>query len=625
MKPYIFLNQQYTNLNELALAYKANFNEGINDIYSNTKKLLAFVKLNTKNKDRLKAIKDAIYLTRYKNNALTFVIFELLDIKEVVFNGKVITFKDFVILIKENPGLDNALFAFLEDHGISRTFEKMEPTLSCYKDIYYVEKYYNVDLTYKYLCSIFDYEIKERLEKKFMSIAIQNEECFRRATKFIKSDEFLLGVAHIYGFEAAINIFKDSNGVFYALKLFRNDKRNDVEEDQLRRIVDDAFFWWLYDNFENYEAKGKAKNVFTRLKELKAEYSSFEHNSDNNVKISFEYYIDVSRKLYLYYLEFVHYFRLGLITPSAKVEASLFNLDKPYCMTYISEGYMRGRVIKLYNPTEDNNAGPIINPLTNEVIEAEQLESKDIDEISNDGPIDDLLFLDDYIYNKTNKSIKKMRRFGISIIVFSILLLIAGGASLLLNYIREFDIIYVQIIKAFSTKLNYIATIASGFIGLLFGIAILIYESNKRIALDDLKNLKYITNGEKLTLEDEMHLYRISYNDNDLKKKALSNNRLLSLFASAAITVGFAFLGLLLLAEMHYILFDKFNVDLNEIFNLAKYDENIVKYLILAAPAVLILPFAGLKKKKGFKFALFTVLIGLISAFAVIFIFTKIA
>jgi len=83
MKPYVFNGKEYDNLNNLAMAYKESFDLGIKDIYENTKKFLKFVKANTKNKDRIKAISNDIYLSKYKNNALTFVIFDLLDVKEV--------------------------------------------------------------------------------------------------------------------------------------------------------------------------------------------------------------------------------------------------------------------------------------------------------------------------------------------------------------------------------------------------------------------------------------------------------------------------------------------------------------------------------------------------------------
>ena len=50
MKAYSFLDNFYTSLNDLALAYINNFDEAINDIYSNSKKLIKFVKYQSKNK-----------------------------------------------------------------------------------------------------------------------------------------------------------------------------------------------------------------------------------------------------------------------------------------------------------------------------------------------------------------------------------------------------------------------------------------------------------------------------------------------------------------------------------------------------------------------------------------------
>ncbi len=135
MKPYVFNGKEFDNLNNLALAYKDNFELGVKDIYENTSKFLKFVKSNTKNKERIKVITNDIYLSKYKNNGLTFVIYDLLDVKEVVINGKSVDFKQFIQLISENPNTDNALFKFLEDHGVTRCYERLDPSSKYFKDM----------------------------------------------------------------------------------------------------------------------------------------------------------------------------------------------------------------------------------------------------------------------------------------------------------------------------------------------------------------------------------------------------------------------------------------------------------------------------------------------------------
>ena len=159
MKPYIFNNNEYTDLNSLAIAYKENFELGVEDIYSNTKKLIKFVKANTKNKERVKAVIDDIALSKFKNNALTFVIYEFLDIKEVVLNGKAITFEQFIALIKENPDKNNALFTVIIGDNeikngtvnIKNNEDKTQETIEIAKVFEYIYDF----LVYNYVYSFF--------------------------------------------------------------------------------------------------------------------------------------------------------------------------------------------------------------------------------------------------------------------------------------------------------------------------------------------------------------------------------------------------------------------------------------------------------------------------------------
>ena len=58
MKPYTFNGIVYNDLNSLALAYIESFNDGIEDIYANSKNLVKFVKEVTKNKELVKRIRD---------------------------------------------------------------------------------------------------------------------------------------------------------------------------------------------------------------------------------------------------------------------------------------------------------------------------------------------------------------------------------------------------------------------------------------------------------------------------------------------------------------------------------------------------------------------------------------
>ena len=79
MKSYVFNNEKYGDLNSLAQAYAANFKLGVEDVFTNYKKFVKFVKSLAK--DKVSLVVDYLSKSKYKNDALTFIIFELLDEK----------------------------------------------------------------------------------------------------------------------------------------------------------------------------------------------------------------------------------------------------------------------------------------------------------------------------------------------------------------------------------------------------------------------------------------------------------------------------------------------------------------------------------------------------------------
>nr|MCR5112513.1 hypothetical protein [Acholeplasmatales bacterium] len=548
-----------------------------------------------------------------------FVIYELLDIKEVVFNGKVITFEQFIALIKENPNKDNALFAFLQDHGVTRLFERQEPTLKYFKDMYFVERNWDNDFTYKYLSTLFDYEIKEALDKKLSSIAIQNEECFRRASKLVRTDEFLLGVAHTYGFKEAITLVKESNGVFHALKLFKNDPKSDTEDEHLRRILDDTFYWWLYNNYQNYDAKGKAKQVIGRLNRIKNEYSAYmrKMKSKEIAKITFDYYADISRRLYLVYTDFVYYFRAGLITPSKKVDASKYELDKPYCRTYIAEDYMKGRVIKLYNPNKESGA-VTINPLTGEEIKQdEQSTAVLIDDVSDEAPEDELFIEDDDILDRVLKNINAIQRFAVVSALFAIIFL---GASALMLIINKMDIEStptVDTIKSVSTMLNIVVGGVASILTFITAIVLHVLEGKREKAIGNFRYLKEANTEKVLTIHEEEKVHDLSGDIEHIRYLVSRENKLMAVIVTVLLCAAGASASILAICSL--------STQINLFKFTEAYANNIVKILVYAAPVLFGLIFGFAVKKKGLIFAVLMSILVLALVAAVILIFGLIA
>ena len=611
MKPYIFNGKEFDNLNNLALAYKDNFELGVKDIYENTSKFLKFVKSNTKNKERIKVITNDIYLSKYKNNGLTFVIYDLLDVKEVVINGKSVDFKQFIQLISENPNTDNALFKFLEDHGVTRCYERLDPSSKYFKDMYFVERNYDHEFTYKYLSTLFTFEKKESIAAKMTSIAIQNEECFRRASKLIRNDQFMLSVAHMYGFREAISAIKEKNGLFYVCKLFNHDKKYGIEDDQLRRMFADSFFWWLYDNYEAYVAKGKAKQVMQRIRRIKKDFSKFATEKDGKqiAKINFDFYTDVSRKLYLAYLDFVYYYRVGLITPSKDVDASKFEFDKPYCKTYITESYMAGKVIKLYNPNATSTQLDV-NPLTGEKIERDDsTKAIDIDDISDEAPQDELLLADDEIFDREVKAIKRNARFAYVAVLLGLANTVVSAFGILINKSNSTGKA-IELFKEAYTKPLIIGGALAGLLAVFFGVIICVLENRRIKAFNDYHFIIDANTNTVMTLEEEAYLSCVTSDEKEIKHSILKNTFISSLLATIFLSVSCGMVGILSAAGLNYIT-DK--------INFVDGYTTISQIILYAAPAGIGALAGLLFKKKGLIFGL--LLGSLICAVSVLIIY----
>jgi len=599
MKPYVFNGNNYNDLNSLGIAYKENFELGINDIFNNTKNLIKFVKTQTKNKDRIQNIIDDLTYSKYKENALTFIIFEFLDVKEVIINGVSLKFDDFINELKVNKRIEkNILFAFLEDHGITRCYKRLEPDKKMFKDSYYIERNFKDPFTYLYLTEIQNFEIKEQPEKKLEQIAIQNEECFRRATKVIRNTDFMLAIAKRFGFKEAITIIKEKNPVFYTVKLFKTE----IDEEQLNRLINDGFYWWLFNNYREYFAKGKAKRIMIRLNLIKNEYDKYQQLIKNKEisKIAFDFYSDISRKLYLCYLEFVHYFREGLITVKNE-NKNLYQFDKPYCNTYITEDYMKGRVIKLYEPKKSEE--PKYNVLTGELIESDEVPENIAEDYLEDKPVDPLDSLEDSnIFKKETKVIKKNLRFAFFTLFLSIILTVVVVAPSVIKFF-DFDNKYIEYIKD-SYKFLYVVSgcVASGF-GILFSLVYISILNKKLAAYDDYLYYKKANLKEELTLKQEATVYNIEKNLNKIEKLIKRNYKTVGFISCISLSILASVAGIVSTIFLGHIIDDINPLDLKE----------SITYMLgsILGPLLFAFIVGTFVKKKGAFNAIFIVLIAL--------------
>ena len=358
MKPYLFNGEKFQSPEDLVKAYIKDFELGVNDIYKNARKLYKFIK-NTKSKEVAKEFLSLITYSKYKNNALTFVIFmfDMQEPKKVYICGKPLTFDQFLSYFKINGNdKNNALYLFLEDHGISRTYAKLPYTdQKLIKDSYYIEKYYDKDFTFSYLTTYYNFSLTDSLNGKVSSIAINGDECFRRASKVMASNSFILAISHKLGFKVGIEIANEVNPIFYTIKALR--RMNETDEDLLRKLLNDTFYEWLLDNLDKYQiVKKDAKKTLKNLINVGDVYKKYKikvlhHELDD---ISLDLLCDLHREIYLNYLNFVTLYKSGSIIVKNKYSNELYGFTKPYAMTYITLAYMNGRAIKLYHPDEND-------------------------------------------------------------------------------------------------------------------------------------------------------------------------------------------------------------------------------------------------------------------------------
>ena len=600
MKPYSFNNELYFDLDTLAYAYQTNFDLGIVDIYQNYKLIYKFIKEVKKSKEIAKEFLDILTYTKYKNNALTFVIYLFSDEKVVFINGKQFTLDSFIEALKENPNSrNNILYCFLEDFGMSKTFAQMEQNKITI-DSYFIEKYCKEEFTFKYLTTYKDYKVIESLNGKISNIAVNGEECFRRATKVAKNIDFQLGIAHKVGFRDAIEMNQEINPLFKAVKLLR--QMNETEDEFLRKILINNFYWWLIDNLDKYQViKKEAKETFVRLLNLKKEFNHYlDQIAEKKITdISIDLLSDLSRSLYLNYLNFVTLFRNGKIKVKERFSENDYSFDKPYCNTYICADYMHGRVVKLYNASEVQEVKEIhINPLTGTEIEREEVEEIDIDDISEDKPL--MINADDESSDikeikKTKKTLKRNKSLSKAVMATSILGLIVNIVLAIISMLFK-DLFDIDMIKNILAKIEVIAIpiiiMTSIFAVISFGLAIALYvlSNNSYSKVDSLDYIYNSKKKEKLTPKQIANVTVLMQRETEYKK-ALNKKFNILAIATATLVISVATIFGIILGNSVTVLISR--IKLGEI-------TTAIKMLIPVGTSIFVgLVYFSLRKNRG--------------------------
>ena len=405
MKKYLFNGVEYSDINALGEAYASDFGLAIADAFSNTKKLLKFIK----HFDKEKAKQCARFFidSKYQNNVITFIIFTICNDPRVIINGLLIDFPNFVKIISRERN-NKALNAFIEDSGISKTYAKMDFDKFLASDSFLIEKHFKEDFTYQYFMNYFKIEYSESIQGMLSNIFIYDEEVFRRGIKVINSDKFQLLLAHKVGFRPVYEARMSNMPLFSILKLIKGE----FTEEELSKFIDDSFYMWLMDNLDKYEGKGEGAQLIKSLILLKKEYSKKKNKT-------FDDKIDYASEVYDSYIRFISLIESGLIGVKKKFDKEQYLINIPYSTAKICPDYIKNHAVKLNNNDEEN-----------ENIEVEEdnvaLTTKEVKK-------------DDFDLKKCNKqqkTINKLLRFaGWSIFLVLLSIIIIAGSVALFKFV----------------------------------------------------------------------------------------------------------------------------------------------------------------------------------------------
>jgi len=591
-KIYLFNEIEFTSLNELGIAYSQDFEVALNDIFSNTKRLIKFIKSINK-----KLAKDAVsFFTtcKYKNNVLTFLIFNFCEDKRVLINGNPYDFRKFVDTLRAYGDKHKAIYAFMEDGGISKTFGVLNTEPNLTRDAYFIEKNINDSFVYEYLITYYQYDYVESLHSFISNVFIYNDERFRRSIKVFRNERFQLILSHKAGFKEVFELRHSDMPVFKAVRLLINE----FNEKDLQKLLDDTFYWLLWNNLDKYSFKSEAKKsinpVVKKIKKAKGDY-------DHDPKLPA--YIDICEELYELYVDFANLMHNGLIKVKKKFDQEMYALDHLYCNTYISLDYMKNNPVKLQkdninNPNSAHDFNISSDDLKDDDINPIDLLNEDNDEIE--------VFVSKKMSKKEikreEKRINRLKRFTTSSVLFLALFAVVIGALFIL------EVASPKFADALSL-IQYAIVLVFAFVGIVLAVATKFNVGKTDEALSDIVALGRLTDKNvRLTPQQEKAIIKFKENENNNLIKAKRIHRA----ATTVILTIVAFVS----AATAICAFSLSSGSMGFPKDWANaYTDNKLNFIYLMVAPLAGLAYGILRKKKGFKTTLLMIIIAFASVF----------
>lgn len=317
MKPFIFKENEYYDLNSLGLAFLEDFDLAIELI-----KKKDFIKFVNHFKNYKSIVKSILFETYYLQNALSLIIYNITE-EHILYIGhkRYSGINDILDDIKLNTAFK--FFAF--DKGFSKTILNQIEDEKLKNDLVSFENNHLEDICVKYLASYRNNDSIEVVTEKINSI-MDADDKFIRALEIFKDENVLLSLANHYSLSEVLELQKRNCPVFKGLEIAKDIIPTTV--------LDNAFYHSLLSNYKKYKYKGKeGKGYRIKIKKIIKEFKGYE-------KLSATQRLELEEKLYNLYLLWVDMYKLGKITIRNEALAPTI----PYADTYISE------------ETQDNNS-----------------------------------------------------------------------------------------------------------------------------------------------------------------------------------------------------------------------------------------------------------------------------
>ncbi|MDE5547288.1 MAG: hypothetical protein K2I88_07470 [Anaeroplasmataceae bacterium] len=331
MKPFIFDDEEYQDLNSLGLAFVNKFDLALQAI-----KEKAFVKFFKSFKTYKKQIQSILYQSRYLQNALSMIIYLVTD-DHIFYVGhrRYLTTSSILNDIKKN----SAFKYFAEDHGFSNT---ILPTLEDEKlktDLKAFEENFFDDFSLDYLEGYVNKDSIESIASRISSIPSAKDP-FKEALHIFQSRKIQLALAYRYSLGQVLELRKKNCPVFEGFSIVKG------EFDLPLSILEHAFYPSILNTFKSFKFKGlEGKNYRKKIKRSKKAFKKYNKLSDA-AKLSYQ------EKLHTLYLEWVDLYKLEkVMIKDSELEPTI-----PYCNTYVSSKLLeesmlvRDSIEKSYTP-----------------------------------------------------------------------------------------------------------------------------------------------------------------------------------------------------------------------------------------------------------------------------------